>query len=296
MTTEADTPVSGEEQWPPGMKIVNGHLAQSIREQGMIQPPNSFGYIHLAGEVERPSPFKRNSAEKKALLEKLKIAAAALRAAEPQRVRRVDLFDAFIIPPGSKEGREVIARSRYDVHIAAFDVVVLVECPDVDTARAVRETEAFAAIRDLLTAGGTYTHCFVGSNAKRIAEVDRDRDGVFLFNYFYAADIAAKGAEGVDILLGVWEYTAGWWTAYANLTNSTPLQPAAGETSEYSLINHCRWDRLIDILPHLVLRTVRSASFVLAKLHRERHHGNADPLSPGEIAVEKVPDYRPALR
>jgi hypothetical protein len=81
MISEADKPISGAEEWPIGMKIVNGHLAKSIREQGMIQPPNSYGYIHLAAEVERPIPFKRNSAEKKALLAKLKTAAAALRAA-----------------------------------------------------------------------------------------------------------------------------------------------------------------------------------------------------------------------
>src|SRR3546814_2971318 len=43
-------PSTGE-TWPPGMKIVNAHLARSIREQGMLQEPNGFGYIHLAGEV-----------------------------------------------------------------------------------------------------------------------------------------------------------------------------------------------------------------------------------------------------
>ncbi|MEQ8332593.1 hypothetical protein [Nisaea sp.] len=263
MTSEAGKPVSDMEEWPAGMKIVNGHLAKDIREQGMIQPPNSFGYIHLAAEVERPHPLKRNSAEKKALLASLKTAAAALRAAEPERVQRVDLFDAFVIPPGSKEGRELIARSGYDVHLAAFDIVVLVECSDVDTARSVRDSEAFVTIQNLLTEGASHTHCFVGSNAKRIAEVDHDRDGIFLFNYFYAADIAAKGADGIDILLGVWEYTAGWWTAYANLTNSTPLQPVAGEKSDYSLINHCRWDRLADILPHLLFRP-SLGRFVLA--------------------------------
>src|SRR5690606_2967221 len=100
----------------------------------------------------------------------------------------------------------------------------------------------------------THVHCFAACNAKRIAEVDHDRDGVFLFNYFYAPDIGAKGADGLEILRAVWEYTAGWWTAKANLTNSTPLQPLEGEQSDYSLINLCRWDRLIDVLPHLVFR------------------------------------------
>ena len=51
-----------------------------------------------------------------------------------------------------------------------------------------------------------------------------------------------------------WEYTAGWWTAKANLTNSTPLLPLPGEHSSYSLINHCRWDRMLYLAPHLVFR------------------------------------------
>lgn len=263
MNAASTEPDHVAEAWPPGMKIVNGHLARSIREQGMIQDPNTYGYIHLAGEVERPHPLKPNSAAKRALLTALRAASERLRQAAGDRVRRVDVFDAFVIPPGSKEGRKVIESGRHAVHVAAFDVVVMVECSDVDTAREVRASPEFRAIEALLAAPAHHTHCFVGRNAKRIAEVDRDRDGIFLFNYFYAADIAGKGAQGVDILLGVWEFTAGWWTANANLTNSTPLQPVEGEKSDYSLINHCRWDRLIDVLPHLLFRPSLN-SFVLA--------------------------------
>lgn len=237
----------GGEPRPPGMTIVNGHLARSIRAQHMLQEPNGYGYIHLAGEVERPHPLKRNSAAKRALLAELRAAAARLRDAWTGKVRRIDLFDAFVIPPGSKEGRQVIAKSGYDVHVAAFDVVVLLECTDVEAAREVRASEGFAALETLLRDGASHVHCLTARNAKRIDEVDHDRDGVFLFNYFYAASDPA-------VLLAVWEYTAGWWTAKANLTNSTPLAPAEGERSEYALINHCRWDRLIDVLPHLLLR------------------------------------------
>jgi hypothetical protein len=157
----------------------------------------------------------------------------------------------------------VIESGKYDIHVAEFDVVVLVECESVADAVRVRASQAFAALEGLLAAEATFIHCITASNAKRIAEVDKDRQGVFLFNYFFAADIAQKGAEGVDILLGVWEYTAGWWTAKANLTNSTPLRPIDGERSQYSLINHCRWDRLRDVLPHLIFRP-SLGRFVLA--------------------------------
>lgn len=241
------------EAWPAGMKIVHGELAHSIRAQGMLREPNHYGYIHLAGELERPRPFRKPSAVKRALLEELKRAARALREEEPE-VRRADVFVALVIPPGSKEGRRVLERGRYDVHLAEFDVVVLVECGSIEAAASVRRGAAFARLESALAERASYVHCVVARNPKRIAEVDKDRDGVFLFNYFFAADIAAKGAEGVDILLSVWEYTAGWWTAKANLTNSTPLQPIEGERSQYSLINHCRWDRLRDVLPHLVFR------------------------------------------
>ena len=50
----------------------------------------------------------------------------------------------------------------------------------------------------------------------------------------------------------VWEYTAGWWTAKANLTNSTALQPIDTDTS-YQLINHCKWDKASQIIPILIL-------------------------------------------
>jgi hypothetical protein len=241
------------EIWPPGMKIVNPQLANSIREQGMLQPPNTLGYIHLAAELERPRLLHKISAKKLVLLEKLKGASKTLREGEPE-VRRADVFNAFMIPPGSKEGRRVIQEGHFDLHVAEFDIVVLVECESVEAACRVRKSQAFVDLQALLEAEAKFVRCLTAKNPKRIAEVDKTCDGIFLFNYFFAADVASKGTAGIDILLGVWEYTAGWWTAKANLTNSTPLQPIAGEQSEYSLINHCRWNRPLDVFPHLIFR------------------------------------------
>jgi hypothetical protein len=251
------------ETWPAGMKLVNPQLARSIRAQGMLQEPNGFGYLHLAGEVERPRPFHKPSAAKREFLEKLKAKAKALIEAEPKAVRRADVFSAFIIPPGHNPGMTLIRERGYDVHIAEFDVVVLVECESPAEALRVRETAAFRAVKAELDGAARFVHCIAALNAKRIAEVDKTRDGVFLFNYFFAADIAAKGAAGIDVLLGVWEYTAGWWTAKVNLTNSTPLRPLPGELSQYSLINHCRWDSGLDVFPSLVFRPSLN-QFVLA--------------------------------
>ncbi len=256
------TALSGEEPalervprelWPPGMRIVNDQLAHSIRAQGMLREPNRYGYIHLAGEVEWPRVFRRPTSAKRALLAELKAAARALMQDEPQ-VRRADVFDALFIPPGSKEGRRVLERERYGVHVAEFDVAVLVECESVEAAAKVRAGAAFRRLERALESRASFVHCVTAKNPKRIAEVDKERQGVFLFNYFFAADVAGKGAAGAEILLSVWEYTAGWWTAKANLDNSTPLEPVEGERSQYALINHCRWERLRDVLPHLIFR------------------------------------------
>ncbi|MDX1513157.1 MAG: hypothetical protein R3174_05375 [Gammaproteobacteria bacterium] len=251
------------ESWPPGMKIVNGHLARSLRDQGMLKTPNDYGYLHLAAEIERPHPLKKNSAQKTALLGELKRLAEALAVAESAGVRRADVFDAFVIPPGARAGRKVIEKAGYDVHVAAFDVAVLVECHSPEAALEVRQSDAFGAIRSLLEKNATCVHAIAARNAKRIDEVDKTRNGVFLFNYFFAANAAEGTGDGDGIVLAVWEYTAGWFTACANLTNSTLLEPLPGERSEYAVINHCRWDRKIDVFPHLVFRpSIRR--FVLA--------------------------------
>jgi len=239
------------EEWPAGMQIVNDHLAISIREQGLIREPNPYGYIHLAAEVESPHLLRHDSAAKRELLKALKIAAEKL-AMEPG-VRRADLFSATIIPPGSEEGRELLASMHAPVHIAAFDVVLLVECTDPETAEVVRQTDAFGAVFGLLDEKAQTLHCIVARNAKRIDEVDKTRDGVFLFNYFHVLPPATE-VDPTELMLGVWEYTAGWWTAKANLTNSTPLEALPGQHSEYTLINHCRWDKAMDVLPSLLFR------------------------------------------
>ena len=92
----------------------------------------------------------------------------------------------------------------------------------------------------------------VHANGRRIDEVDKRPDGVFLFNFFSAAQVGEGAEEPLEILLGVWEYTAGWFTTRANLDNSTLLVPQ--EPSFYDVVNHCRWDSLVDIVPHLALR------------------------------------------
>jgi uncharacterized protein YegP (UPF0339 family) len=114
--------------------------------------------------------------------------------------------------PGTKEGRAVISEKGYLVHPAQFDIAVLIECAGVDDAYKVRRTNEYKNILKRLELKSKYVHAIAAKNANRIDAVSKDTNGVFLFNYFYA--------KNTQTILDVWEYTAGWWTQKANLTNS----------------------------------------------------------------------------
>ena len=83
-----------------------------------------------------------------------------------------------------------------------------------------------------------------GSNVRSMGEVDHERDGVFLFNYFYS--------DRLDRNLAVFNYTAGWFQDQTGLNNSTVILPR--EKTDYTMINHARWNRLLDILPALLFK------------------------------------------
>lgn len=226
------------------MKIVNSHLAHSIQEQGLLKEPNAFGYVLVAAEIELPAFFSSNSDEKNALIAELKTLCCNL-IDSSDVINRADVFDAFIIPPGTKEGKRLVQERNYDVHIATYDLVVLIECSNVDEAIRVRDSQELETILTLINTKSICTDVMSYKNAARIDDVSKDSDGIFLFNYFYSED--------TQTLLDVWHYTAGWWTEKANLTNSTPLQPVL-EGAKYNLINHCRWEKLLDVLPSLIFK------------------------------------------
>lgn len=223
------------------MKTVNEHIQfPEIR----YEEPNTSGYIHLAAEIERPLPFKPNSKAKKTLIASAKKLCARLSELDP--VISAHVLDAFIIPPGNKPGRQILERNNPDVHIAAYDLVVQIETTSLASARALREDSLFAELLDLLQQAAHYFHNFVAQNVRKIGEVDKTRPGIFLYNYFYAEDREA--------VLPVWEYTGRWFTNKTGLDNSTLLMPAQDEPCEYAVINHCRWDGPLDVIPHLIFR------------------------------------------
>jgi hypothetical protein len=86
---------------------------------------------------------------------------------------------------------------------------------------------------------------------------------------------ANSPAARLDQNLAVWEYTAGWFEDQTGLRNSTVLLPEAGPRKDYTIINHCRWDSLWDILPSLAFkRSFRT--YVLA--HFEANNTAAIPI------------------
>ena len=52
----------------------------------------------------------------------------------------------------------------------------------------------------------------------------------------------------------MWEYTAGWFQDQTGLDNSTVILPDVVKENSYKIINHCRWDQLIDIMPSLIFK------------------------------------------
>ena len=215
--------------------------------------PTTSGYIHLAAEVDKRPPFLPNSRRKRELIAKCKRWCERLEA-DP-RVVSVVVFDAFLIPPGRGE----FVKNRPDkVHVARFDLSVLIETTSPEAADAVKASPICHKMEHAIEEAASFTHTITATNVRRmgpVGSVDHEKQGVFLFNYFFADDTAQNVA--------VWEDTAGWWGQETGLDNSTVLLPREGERSEYNVINHCRWDSLRDVLPSLALkRTFRT--FVLA--------------------------------
>ncbi|NYD24869.1 hypothetical protein [Kineococcus aurantiacus] len=214
----------------------------------MIEPSGA-GYLFIgASSGPWPLPVALPRARRRALLSLLHAGAEQLRspAGREAGVERADVFRAVLRPPG--RGRPFARRTADRAGDAGggdlLDAVLLVQTRDPSTAAARLRSDAIGDLRRRLEAAGAATVVFTGSNVRRIGDVEHDRRGIFLFNYF--------SAEDTEENLHAWQYTAGWFQEQTGLDNSTVLQPA-GPAGGYSLINHCRWEHLRDVLPALVL-------------------------------------------
>jgi hypothetical protein len=138
--------------------------------------------------------------------------------------------------------------ARNAEHPARYDVIVLVETTSPGEVSAVEASERYTQLRKELDTGATRVHAMTARCVKCIADVDKTRPGLFLFNYFVAED--------VEVALKVWDHLAGWFMTETGLDNSTLLQPVGD--GEYSFVNHARWDYGV---PGLALRMFTKPSF-----------------------------------
>jgi hypothetical protein len=216
----------------------------------LIQPAGS-GYVFLAAEVDAHPPFLWASRTKRRLIED--VSGWCARIAREAGVLEAVTFRAILVP---SIGEAAFLRRRANqYHRARFDLALLIETDSVERAEALRTSAQFRVLEAHVREDAGHVYAVTASNARRIGAVDHHRDGVFLFNYFYADSPAQN--------LAAWEHTAGWFQQETGLDNSTVLMPTQADLSEYTLINHCRWDGLRDVLPSLVFkRSFRD--FVLA--------------------------------
>ncbi len=215
----------------------------------LVEPTKS-GYLLLAAEVDHRPPFMFGLASSKKRLAKSILMSAAGEFQNAPGVSDATVFKALLLPPG----RKPIRKAGQDIAPARFDLVFLLEFDTPAKAAALKASRTWQDLETKIEKLARRTLTVEATNARRIGPVDHSTDGVFLFNFFVADELVRN--------LDIWEYTAGWFEDQTRLDNSTLLIPAPGQT-DHTVINHCRWDSLSDIMPSLLFK--RSFhTFVLA--------------------------------
>lgn len=222
------------------LTIVNSHL--DYDNVHLIEPSNHY-YLLIAIEIDqtRTPFFLSESSLKKKVLNQCKVLCASL--LHHKKVIEANVFKAILIPPGRGK---YIAENKDLLNVTKFDIVLLIEVDSKENLMAIQDNHQYIQLTSFLKENGKTYQQIKTKNARRIGDVNHHKQGVFLFNYFYANDVEQN--------LQVWNYTAGWFEKETQLDNSTLLLPLNKEDSEYSVINHCRWDKLNDILPSLLFK------------------------------------------
>ncbi|MDQ0190906.1 hypothetical protein JI721_02785 [Alicyclobacillus cycloheptanicus] len=244
---------------------MNVHLVNPDDKYGRIalQAPTTRGYIHVAAQTCEPSfPFRANTDT--ALLEELKELAAPLQA--HSQVERVSVFRAVGLPPMD---RLPYVRDHADsIRIARYDIALLIETTDASALAEVQSTPLYEAVVAYLQTKSMSLHVMTAVNQKRFGEVDVVRGGLFLFNYFVA--------KNRETLLELWEYLADWYRVEMKLDNSLLLVPTHPETSDYTALNHARFDGNLSGFLAKQLSKKSFRTYMLANL--AAHHIGAMPI------------------
>ena len=224
--------------------------------------PTTLGYIHLAAVVQSGQiSFMPARGEKARLLARLKHLTQQLE--QLDTVEKVTVFHAIAMAPPSNYARQHSA----SIHLPRYDIVVLVETTSPETARQVQKTAEYAVLVDALRSKASDLYIVVARNVKRVGDVDKRHKGVFLFNYFVGED--------PQVTLAAWDYMAGWYAVETGMDNSTLLLPLDGEPSDYTIINHARWDGLLSFM----WRQLTKKSFrTYMQANLDRNHVGAMPI------------------
>ncbi|MEQ8471725.1 MAG: hypothetical protein RIC35_11090 [Marinoscillum sp.] len=218
---------------------------EQFKEVKLIEP-SEHHFLLLAAEVDSnvfPFPI-RSSKQKKSLLHCAKELCQEME--QFNEIIDATVFKARLTPPGRGQ---YIKEHEDEIHIANYDVVVLIE--QKSPLRNDSLNEKIKSLKTQMQQVSKHVYFQEATNLKRIGPVDHTRQGVFLFNFFHGALLKQT--------IGIWHFTAGWFMQETNLDNSTVLLPNDPETSDYTIINHCRWDSMKDILPALIFkRTFKS--------------------------------------
>lgn len=222
------------------LNIVNRHL--QFPKVSLVEQTGHY-YLQIAAEIDKsPFPFfLTTSKKKKQLIKQCKLFCELI--GQQAGVVSAVVFKARLIPPG--RGKFILER-KGKIQVARYDVALLIEAKTAQAIEAVKISDAFCQMEVLIRKAAINTHIVTATNVKHISPVDHNRQGVFLFNYFFADDLQQN--------LSVWEYTAGWFQQETGLDNSTVLLPVNQQDSKYTIINHCRWNKLTDVLPSLIFK------------------------------------------
>jgi hypothetical protein len=217
--------------------LVGRHFAAKVR----LEPPNPYGYVFVLAEVDpasvaagvdeveevRASPDRDSLSRRRATLHtqirSLTIPLRALR-----EVRSVAVFEAILFGPSIAAARSTGAEQ------ARYDSLILIETASPAAAQSLLAGPDLDDLLVLIGNSSTVLKVFPVRNIKKIKDVDRDRGGVFLFNFFSADDTGN--------LLNAWDRTAQWWSSETAMRNSELMVPLQAQVSEYAMINNARWD------------------------------------------------------
>jgi hypothetical protein len=137
---------------------------------------------------------------------------------------------------------------------------VLIETTSPEVIDEVQRSEPYQRVLEAVTGAAKDLFVMTARCVKRIDDVDKTRQGLFLFNYFVADD--------PEVALELWDYLGDWYVGETGLRNSTLLSPIG--QADYVFVNHARWD---ESLPRFMVRQFAKPSFftyVLANMRANR--------------------------